>query len=62
MVIGILLYSELYEESDSIDDMIESNDDYIIVNNDTEYSGENLMDGKRWRMRRIQLREKKDKA
>ena len=36
------LYSELYEESDDIDDMIENNDDYI-VNKDTDYSDENLI-------------------
>ena len=42
--------------------MIENNDDYIIVNDDTEYSGENLMDGKRWRTRKIQLQEEENKA
>ena len=58
---GTRSYSELYEESDDIDDMIENNDDYILVNDNSKYSGENLMDGKRWRTRRIQLREKKIK-
>ena len=46
VILGIQSYSELYEESDDIDDMIENNDDYI-VNNDTDYSGENLMDEQR---------------
>ena len=62
LVIGRQFYSHLYKESDNIDDMMENHDDYIIVNNNTEYSGENLMDGKCWRTRRIQLREKNDKA
>ena len=44
MAIGTQSYSDLYEESDNIDDMIENNDDYIIVNNNTDYSGENSID------------------
>ena len=43
-VIGRWLYSELYQESGNIDDMIENDDDYII-NKDSEYSGENSTDG-----------------
>ena len=42
-LIGRQLYSELYQESDNIDDMIENDDDYI-VKEDSDYSGENLMD------------------
>ena len=41
-VIGRRSYSELYQESDDIDGMIEINDDNII-NEDSNYSGENLM-------------------
>ena len=44
LVIGRRSYGEFYEKSDNINDMIEKNDDHIIVNNDTEYSGENLID------------------
>ena len=36
-------YSELYQHSDNINDMLENIDDYI-VNDDTDYSGENSMD------------------
>ena len=42
-VIGKQSYSELYQESDDIGDMIEDNDNYI-VNEDSDYSGEKLMD------------------
>ena len=42
-IIGRLFYSKLYQESDNIDDMIENDDDYII-NNKSDYSGENLID------------------
>ena len=42
-IIGRRSYSKLYQESDNIDDMIENDDDYII-NEDNDYSGENLMD------------------
>ena len=42
-IIGRQSYSEFYQESDDMDDMIENNYDYII-NNDSDYSGENLMD------------------
>ena len=42
-VIGRQSHSELYQESDNIDDMIENNDDYT-VNKDSDYSGETSMD------------------
>ena len=42
-VIGRQSHSELYQESEDINDMIENDDDYI-VNKDSDYSGENLMD------------------
>ena len=56
-----MVHSELYEESDGIDYMIEDNDDCIIVNDDTEYSGENSMDGKPWRTKGYNYRRKRIK-
>ena len=43
LVIGRQSYSELYEESDDIEDMIKNYDDYI-VNEDSDFSGESSMD------------------
>ena len=42
-IVGRWLYSEPYQESDNIDDMIE-NDNDCIINGGSDYSGENLMD------------------
>ena len=42
-IIGRRSYSELYQGSDDTNDMIENYDD-CIINEDRDYSGENLMD------------------
>ena len=42
-IIGRWSYSELYQESEDINDMIENNDDYVI-NEDSDYFGKILMD------------------